>query len=79
MTALQHASANFEAISAEFKTTSTKLNTMLAKVDSGQGSAGKLLNDEQLYTNMLGLLSRVDSLFIDLKKNPKRYINLSIF
>ena len=79
VTALQHASANFEAISAEFKTTSTKLNTMLAKVDSGQGSAGKFLKDDTLYTNMLALVSRVDSLFIDLKKNPKRYINLSIF
>lgn len=79
VTALQHASANFEAISAEFKATSTKLNAMLAKVDSGQGSAGKLLNDEKLYTNMLSLVSRVDSVIIDLKKNPKRYINLSIF
>ncbi len=79
VTALQQASANFEAVSGELKTTSAKLNTMIAKVDSGKGSAGKLLNDEKLYANMVSLVSRVDSVMADFRKNPRRYINLSIF
>ena len=79
VTALQQASANFESITNELKVTSGKLNSMLAKVDSGQGSLGKLLNDEKLYVNMVSLASRVDSVMADFKKNPRRYINLSIF
>ena len=79
VTALQQASANFESITNELKVTSGKLNSMLAKVDSGQGSLGKLLNDEKLYVNMVSLASRVDSVMADFKKNPRRYISLSIF
>jgi phospholipid/cholesterol/gamma-HCH transport system substrate-binding protein len=79
VTALQKAGANFEEITAELKLTSAKLNSMIAKVDSGQGSLGKLLTDEKLYVNMVSLASRVDSLMLDFKTNPRRYINLSIF
>lgn len=79
VTSLQKASADFESITNELKVTSGKLNSMLAKVDSGQGSLGKLLKDEKLYVNMVSLTSRVDSVMADFKKNPRRYINLSIF
>jgi len=38
-----------------------------------------LLNDPALFNDMHALLGRMDSLVADIKKNPKRYINVKVF
>jgi phospholipid/cholesterol/gamma-HCH transport system substrate-binding protein len=73
------ASTNMAEMSAQLKETSGKLDAILAKVESGNGSAGKLLNDPGVYNDTRALLQRMDSLVADIKKNPKRYINVRIF
>ena len=73
------ASSNMAEMSAQLKETSGKLDAIMAKVDSGNGSAAKLLNDPGVYNDVRGLLQRMDSLLADIKKNPKRYINVKIF
>lgn len=77
--AIHTATQNFVSVTNDLKVTTTKLNTLIAKVDSGGGNAAKLLNDDTLYRNMLSTVARFDSLLADIKKNPRRYINLSIF
>jgi phospholipid/cholesterol/gamma-HCH transport system substrate-binding protein len=72
-------SANLAELSSQIKQTSGKLDAILAKVDSGPGSAAKLINDPGAYNDVRGLLQRMDSLLADIKKNPKRYINVKIF
>lgn len=79
ITNFRAASANMAAMSADLKETSSKLDAILAKVDSGPGSAAKLLNDPGAYNDVRGLLQRMDSLLADIKRNPKRYINVSVF
>jgi phospholipid/cholesterol/gamma-HCH transport system substrate-binding protein len=79
ITNLRTASANMAAMSADLKETSGKLDAILAKVDSGPGSAAMLINDPGAYNDVRGLLQRMDSLLADIKKNPKRYINVKIF
>ena len=79
ITNLRTASANMAAMSADLKATSGKLDAILAKVDSGPGSAAMLINDPGAYNDVRGLLQRMDSLLADIKKNPKRYINVKIF
>jgi phospholipid/cholesterol/gamma-HCH transport system substrate-binding protein len=76
---LRTASANMAEMSAQLKATSVKLDVIIAKVDSGNGSAAKLLNDPGVYNDVRALLQRMDSLVADIKKNPKRYINVKIF
>ncbi|HEY3744792.1 MAG TPA: MlaD family protein [Gemmatimonadaceae bacterium] len=76
---LRTASANMAEMSAQLKATSGKLDVIIAKVDSGNGSAAKLLNDPGVYNDVRALLQRMDSLVADIKKNPKRYINVKIF
>jgi phospholipid/cholesterol/gamma-HCH transport system substrate-binding protein len=76
---LRTASANMAEMSAQLKATSGKLDLIIAKVDSGNGSAAKLLNDPGVYNDVRALLQRMDSLVADIKKNPKRYINVKIF
>jgi phospholipid/cholesterol/gamma-HCH transport system substrate-binding protein len=76
---LRTASANMAEMSAQLKETSGKLDVIIAKVDSGNGSAAKLLNDPGVYNDTRALLQRMDSLLADMKKNPKRYFNVRIF
>jgi len=66
-------------LTSDLKTTSGKLDAILAKVDSGPGSVAKLVNDPGAYNDVRLLLQRMDSLVADIKKNPKRYINVRIF
>jgi phospholipid/cholesterol/gamma-HCH transport system substrate-binding protein len=79
ITNFRTASANMAAMSAELKETSGKLYAILAKVDSGPGSAAKLLNDPGIYNDTRALLQQMESLIADIKKNPKRYINVRVF
>jgi phospholipid/cholesterol/gamma-HCH transport system substrate-binding protein len=79
ITNFRAASSNMAAMSADLKQTSSRLDAILAKVDSGNGSAAKLLNDPGVYNDVRGLLQRMDSLLADIKRNPKRYINVKIF
>ena len=73
------ASANVDALTGELRTTTTRLNTILASLEGGQGTAGKLLSDTLLYSDLRRLTTRLDSLTLDFKQNPRKYINLEIF
>jgi phospholipid/cholesterol/gamma-HCH transport system substrate-binding protein len=79
LTNFRSASANLAAMSTDLKQTTTKLDAIIARVDSGNGSAAKLLNDPGVYNDVRQLLQRMDSLVADIKKNPKRYINVKVF
>lgn len=76
---LRSASANVNTLTRSLDSTTTALNQIVAKVDSGNGSAAKLINDPALYNDVHALLGRMDSLVADVKKNPKRYINVKVF
>jgi phospholipid/cholesterol/gamma-HCH transport system substrate-binding protein len=79
ITNFRAASSNLAAMSTDLKQTTGKLDAIIAKVDSGNGSAAKLLNDPGVYNDVRQLLQRMDSLVADIKKNPKRYINVKVF
>jgi phospholipid/cholesterol/gamma-HCH transport system substrate-binding protein len=71
--------ANLAILTTQLNQTTTQLNGVLAKLENGEGTAGKLLSDTTLYSNVRNLVARVDSLTADFKKNPRKYINLEIF
>ena len=72
-------SENFAILSADFQKTSAKLDSVIAKANNGPGSVGLALNDPGAYNDVRALIQHMDSIMVDLKKNPKRYINLRIF
>ncbi|MEO8945952.1 MAG: hypothetical protein ABI338_05590, partial [Gemmatimonadaceae bacterium] len=76
---LRAASGNMNSLTSSLDSTGRALNQIVAKVDSGNGSAAKLINDPAIYNDMHSLLGRMDSLVADIKKNPKRYINVKVF
>jgi len=84
-------SNNFNKISdslskADLGKTVRNLNQTLAKVDgimsnlnSGKGTAGKLLNDDALYNNLSKTSKELELLLQDVRLYPTRYVNVSLF
>ena len=52
---------------------------ILAKVDSGEGSLGMLVNNDSLYVNLKNVSESLDLLLKDLQEHPKRYVHFSLF
>ncbi|WP_266368703.1 MlaD family protein [Tellurirhabdus rosea] len=55
------------------------LQTMLADINRGQGTLGKLKSDEKLYANVTATTASLDRLLTDLRENPRRYVHFSLF
>ena len=72
-------SANMAQLTADFRLTALKLDSAISKVNTGTGSVGMMLNDPGAYNDVRALIQHMDSLMADVKKNPRKYINLSIF
>ena len=53
-------------------------NTLMTQINNKEGSAGLLLNDDKLYTNLEKTTKELSELIKDIKDNPKRYINFSL-
>jgi len=70
---------NLAVLSADFKQTSAKLDSIISKANNGPGTVGLALNDPGAYNDVRSLIQHMDSIMVDLKKNPRRYINLKIF
>lgn len=56
-----------------------EVNTLLAKINSGSGSIGNLVSDEKLYKSLEQASQNLSLLLADLKENPKRYVNVTVF
>jgi len=72
-------SANAAILTDSLRQTTTALNATLARLQRGEGTAGKLLTDTLLYNDVRKLVTRLDSLTADFQKNPRKYVNLRIF
>ena len=55
------------------------VNTLLADLDKGEGTLGKLLSDDELYNNLEVASQQLQELLQDFKLNPSRYIKVSVF
>lgn len=60
------------------KTTLEEVSTLLAAINEGQGTLGKIAKDENLYHSIDSTINSLNALLIDFKKNPKRYVSLSL-
>lgn len=63
----------------QLKTTIAGLNAVVAKLNSQDGSMGKLMNDKTLYNNLTNTVRSANILLDDLRVHPKRYVNVSVF
>lgn len=55
-----------------------RLDGLVARLNSGEGTAGQLLRDRQLYDNMNGAVGELRSLVADIRKDPKKFLNVRV-
>ena len=59
---------------ARFNTTAERIDNMVAAAQRGEGTVGKLLTDEALYSNVNQLSSEGVKLMYDFRQNPRKYL-----
>jgi phospholipid/cholesterol/gamma-HCH transport system substrate-binding protein len=73
------AAASLERAAAAIELSAGSLASITRKIDQGQGSLGRLVNDSSLYLEVLGTAREFRTLAADVRARPRRYINLEIF
>jgi exonuclease VII small subunit len=67
-------------VSRELEQTSATLNSVLEKIDRGEGTLGKMLNDPSMYENLNSASARLDTLLMGINEDPGRYLkHMKIF
>lgn len=72
-------SLRLDAATASLQQASTSIASLVGRIESGQGTLGKLMQDDQLYTNLNNAVNGLNQLTTDIRQNPRRYINVSVF
>lgn len=63
-----------ETLSRDMQQTNSQLNDVLTKINNGEGSLGKLVNDPSLYDNLDSLSAEMNSLVKNINENPRKYL-----
>ena len=71
---LEAFSADLDELSASLEESSQSLESILAKMDAGEGSLAKMLNDPSLYNNLDSLTFNLNELIQNIQDNPKEYL-----
>jgi phospholipid/cholesterol/gamma-HCH transport system substrate-binding protein len=84
--ALEEALDHFEAAAENLDRLSVRLDTLRAslqvaatKLDRGEGTLGKLVHDEQLYTDLAASVHDLRALIREVRANPRKYLRFSVF
>ncbi|MBH2004658.1 MAG: mammalian cell entry protein [Sphingobacteriia bacterium] len=73
------AQADISGSVEQLKQAIRNLNDVVAKMNSTDGSLGKLINDQSLYNNLNNTIRSANILVDDLRMHPKRYVSISVF
>ncbi len=73
------AAAPLKSTIEQLNKTSLQLAQITQKIDKGEGTAGKLINDKELYDNLNKSSKELQILLKDLHERPSRYVNISVF
>jgi phospholipid/cholesterol/gamma-HCH transport system substrate-binding protein len=57
----------------------SEVNGLLAKIETGEGTVGKLMNDPALYDSLTEASDNLASLLANLQQYPGRYVHFSLF
>lgn len=72
------AAAPMDSIMGELNRTVANLEQLTAALNNPDSSIGRLTSDPELYNNINSTVMSLDSLFVDIKRNPKRYISIKL-
>lgn len=71
--------SDLSVVVEDLRTVTTDLKSITTKIDTGQGTLGKLVNDPTLYDNLNETIKSANKLITDFQERPTRYLDLSIF
>ena len=72
-------SDDIKSITINLNSLVNNLNSITTSLKNSEGTAGKLINDKSIYDNLENATNQLNRLIEDIKLNPRRYINFSVF
>ena len=72
-------SDDIKSITINLNSLVNNLNSITTSLKNSEGTAGKLINDKSIYDNLENATNQLNRLIEDIKLNPSRYINFSVF
>ena len=72
-------SDDIKSITINLNSLVNNLNSITTSLNNSEGTAGKLINDKSIYDNLENATNQLNRLIEDIKLNPSRYINFSVF
>lgn len=66
-------------LTGRMDSTLTAVRALALQMQDSSGTAGRMLSDAALYHRMVTTVSSLDSLIVDVKRNPKKYLKVSVF
>jgi phospholipid/cholesterol/gamma-HCH transport system substrate-binding protein len=76
---LKVASAGLVRVSRELETVTASLDTIMSRVERGEGTLGRLLTDESAHEEFVAAVREVRALVEEIKRNPKSFVKFSLF
>ena len=76
---MEEASAKFAKASDSLERVAASLDSIVGRIESGQGSLGKLVNETEAHDEFIAAVKEVRALVAEVKRNPKSFVKLSIF
>ena len=67
-----------EALFNRLNSVTERFDQLVTRLNDGQGTMGQLLKDRQLYENMNGAITDLRMLIVEIKKDPKKYLNVKV-
>jgi phospholipid/cholesterol/gamma-HCH transport system substrate-binding protein len=79
VTRVEESARALTATANAMERSANSLASVIGKIDQGQGTLGRLINDSTLYLEFFGAAREIRTLAADVRARPRRYINLEIF
>ena len=73
------AAENLDHVSGRLDSLRSSLQSVASKLDRGQGSLGKMVNDDKLYADLAVSVKALRSMIEDMRTNPQKYFKFSVF
>jgi phospholipid/cholesterol/gamma-HCH transport system substrate-binding protein len=77
--AFERSAHGMERLTVKLDSLRMSLQSVAGKVDRGDGSLGRLVNDPKLYDDAKESVAELKALIKDIKANPKKYVNVKVF
>ncbi len=76
---LDSSATSLKAATMRLSNAANSMEKMLGKVEKGEGSLGRLIQDDTLYRNLEKFTQDLDLLILDVKQHPQKYIKIEVF